>query len=349
MGQRPRNTARRHHILPQLLLKRFAQDDRVWVLDRAESRSYLTNITNVCEVDYYRVETDGKIGQDYVEQEVLGLIESKAEPIIQNMLNGRRRQFPQDKDWDLMANFLAVMYTRVPALRNRIKCVYQFGSEVIEEHIHSNEKTWKAIIEEISKEVGIEVNMDYEEALHARKNFEISVEIPTSYYVQEILEIGAFFVPVFSEMTPNLEIVDIFCDAEYVISDCPIVPISKSSIPSPGWRWYRNPDAELFFPLSSKACLVLNYDTLRKVTPVNRQRVAWINHLMACNSQRVIVSSQKDFIWRRENGTTSASHEELLEFLEEIAPEPEENALNKEFLRESIIDALKDNDKTNNL
>ena len=343
MGQRQRNTARRHHIIPQLLLKRFAQDDRVWVLDRAENRLYRTNIINVaCEVDYNAVETTGKFGQDCVEQEVFAEIEGIAEPIIQNMLNRRSPQFPQGRDWELMANFLALMYTRGPTLRKLIKRLHQFGSEVIVDHIYSDENTYKATFEEISKDTGIDVNMDYKEALRARQEMEIHVEIPTTHYVHETLLLGAFFVPVFADMTPNLEIVDVLCDSEYVISDRPIVPITKSLKTYDGWSWYKNPDADLFFPLSSRACLVLNYDALRKVTIVDTRRIALINHLMACNSQRVIISKKKDFVWRRENGTTSVSHEELLEFLEDIPCGPAETGLDKESLRKGILNKLKE-------
>lgn len=344
MGKGQRNTARRHHILPQLLLKRFAQKDRVWILDRTENRSYRTNITNVCEVDYYSVETDGEIGQDCIEQKVLAPIEGKADPVIQNMLSSH--ELPQDTDWDLMANFLAIMYTRGPTQRKLIKHLYQFSSEVIDKLIHSDKKTWKATFERISRETGMDVNMEYEEALHARQDMKIEVEIPTTHYVRETLLLGAFFVLVFNEMTPNLEIVDFASDAEYTISDCPIVAMSKSLSPSPGWNWYRNSDADLYFPLSSRACLVLNYDKHRKVMNVDRRRVAFVNHLMACNSQRVIISKQQNFVWRRENGTTSASHEELLEFLKDIPLGPAKTSMDKESLRKNILDALKDGEKS---
>lgn len=340
MSKGQRNTARRHHIIPQLLLKRFAQDDRVWVLDRVENRSYRTNITNVCEVDYYSVETDGEIGQDCVEQKVLAPIEGKADPVIQNMLISHG--LPQGDDWDLMSNFLAIMYTRGPTQRKLIENLYQFGSEVIDKHIHSDKKTWKATFETISRETNMDVNMEYEEALRARKDMKIEVEIPTTHYVQETLLLGAFFVSVFHEMTPNLEIVDFACEAEYTISDCPIVPMSKSMNPSPGWNWYRNSDADLYFPLSSKACLILNYDKNRKVMKVGRRRVAFVNHLMACNSQRSIISKQQDFVWRRENGTTSASYKELLEFLEDIPRGPAETSMDKESLHKNILDALEE-------
>lgn len=339
MGQKTRNIARRHHIIPRLLLKRFAVDEQVWVLNRTEGRSYRANIQDAtCETDYYTVETNGQIAQDSVEQDVLSLIEGKADPIIRDMLESR--QLPRDKDWELMANFLAIMYVRGPTLRVMIKRILECASKVGEEYIHSNEERWTSIIGEVSKQTGIGVNIGYEEALRARHELEIYVEIPTSHYVQEMLYIAALFVPVFAEMTPNLEIVGVACDAEYVISDCPIVAVSRSLQPSTGWRWYRNSDADLYFPLSSRACLVLNYDALRKVISVHRKRVAFVNHLMACNSQRMIVSKANDFVWRRENGTTSTSHEELIKFLEQVPKGPAEISLDRKSLQKSLLDAM---------
>ncbi len=276
-----------------------------------------------------------------MEQKILGsMIEDKASPIIDNMLSSRK--LPQGDDWNVMANFLAVMYTRGPTLRKLIKLLHQFCSEVIEDHIHSDERTWKVTIEQVSRETGIEVDMDYEQALHARESFEINVEIPRTHYVVQMLQVATILVAVFAEMTPNLEIVEVMSGAEYVISDCPIVPVPKSLNPSDGWRWYKNPNADLFFPLSSEACLILNYDKRRKVTTVNKKRAALINHLMACNSQRAIISKKQDFVWRRENGTTCSSHEELLEFLEHIPCGPAETDLPKESLRKDILKTLEE-------
>jgi hypothetical protein len=60
MSDQQKNLARRHHILPRLLLKRFSEEEKVWVLDRVNGTSYRTSIVNAaCETDYYSVETTG--------------------------------------------------------------------------------------------------------------------------------------------------------------------------------------------------------------------------------------------------------------------------------------------------
>jgi hypothetical protein len=316
MSNQQRNLARRHHILPRLLLKRFSEEDRVWVLDRVNRTSYRTSIVNAaCETDYYSVGTTGGVAADCIEQKVLGAVEGRAEPVIQSIL--AQRKFPKggSKDWAVLVEFLALMYVRGPTPRGVLQRVYQCGAEATSEFLHADEERWNTIVKNSCEQAGTDLNLRYEDALRARDELKIIVDIPTTYYVRFMLELAMFLVPIFSEMTPNLEITDVVSDAEYAISDCPILPTSRSPNHVSNWRWLQNADADLFFPVSAKACLVLNQDTLSKVTTVTKQRVAFVNHVVACNSERVIISRRRDFVWRRENGTTSVSHEKLLDYL----------------------------------
>jgi hypothetical protein len=339
MTTKQNNPARRHHILPQLLLKRFAKDGQVWVTDRINQNSFCTNIDNAaCMRDYYTVETTGEIGIDCIEQGPLAEIENLAEPIINKML--QEWSTPKSQDWEILANFLALMYCRGPFFRTILKIAHEQGANILDDYIHSSEEIFKLIMGKFCKMQGIEIS--YEEALRARKESELYVDIPNTYFVTEMLNLAICFVPVFVEMTPNMEKIDtMISDAKFVISDCPIVPISRNANPPKGWRWYRNPNADLFFPVSSKACLVLNYDRLRKVTNVNRKRVGFVNHVMALNSERVIISEEQEFVWRRANGTTSSSREELFEFLKESPRGGPSVRLDYDKLRQHILKELK--------
>jgi hypothetical protein len=232
------------------------------------------------------------------------------------------------------------MYVRGPTLRGILRSVYQFGAEATSEFLHTDEERWNTIVKNFCEQAGMDLNLRYEDALRARDELKITVDIPTTHYVRFMLKLAGILVPIFSEMTPHLEITDVVCDAEYAISDCPILPTSRSPNHVSNWRWRQNADADLFFPVSARACLVLNYDTLSKVTTVTRQRVAFVNHVVACNSERVIISRRKDFVWRRENGTTSVSHEELLEFLREFADAPSEMRVNKDQLQAKLSAAF---------
>jgi len=339
MAKKRNKIARNHHILPRLLLKRFAKKDQVWVIDRISQKSYHANIMDAaCVKDYYLVETTGEVGADCIEQGVLGEIENLVEPVIETMLQSGA--MPKGEDWDILANFLAVMYVRGPLLRTMIEKRYEYETGIVAEHLYSSEKRYKAIMGEVCQMESTDI--DYEEALRARNELELRVDIPNTYHVQKMLDFACGLVPVFAEMTPNIERIDgVTSDARFVISDCPIVPIPRNANPPKGWRWFRNTDADLYFPVSSKACLILNYDKLRKVTNVDRSRVGLVNYVMALNSERVIISEEENFVWRRQNGTTAVSHQDLLEFLAQSS-KGSTVRIDWDSLRERMLKTLKD-------
>ncbi len=338
MAKKRNKIARNHHILPRLLLKRFAKKDQVWVIDRIGQKSYHANIRDAaCVKDYYFVETTGEVGADCIEQGVLGKIENLVEPVIETMLQSGG--MPKGEDWDILANFLGVMYVRGPLLRTMIEEGYEYGTDILEEYLYSSEETYKAIVGDACQ-MDI-TDIDYEKALRARKELERTVDTPNTYHVREMLDLASGFVPVFAEMTPNLERIDgVISDARFVISDCPIVPIPRNETPAKECSWFRNPNVDLYFPVSSKACLILNYDKLRKVTNVDRRRVAFVNHVMALNSERVIISEEENFVWRRQNGTTGVSHRDLLEFLAQSS-KGSTVRLDLDSLRKRMLKALK--------
>ena len=339
MAKKTNKIARKHHILPRLLLKRFAKDDQVWVTDRISQKSYLKNIEDAaCVKDYYIVETTGEVGADCIEQGVLGKIENLVEPVIEKMLQSGA--MPKGEDWNILANFLALMYVRGPLLRAMIEEGYEYGTGIVTEHLYSSEETYKAIVGEACQ---MEItDIDYEEALRARKELELHVDIPNTYHVQQMMDLACLLVPVFAEMTPNLEKIDaVISDARFVISDCPIVPIPRTANPPKERRWLRNRNVDLYFPVSSKACLVLNYDKLRKVTNnVDRRQAALVNHGMALNSERVIISETQNFVWQRENRTIALSHQELLEFLAQSS-KGSTIRLDRDSLRQRILKTLR--------
>jgi hypothetical protein len=344
MAKKQNNPARRHHIIPKLILKRFTKDGQVWVTDRNNQNSFCTNIDNAaCIRDYYAVETTGEVGGDCIEQGPLNEIENLAEPIIDRMPQTWR--IPKEKDWEILANFLALMYCRGPMCRTIIRTIWDQGIKVFDEYTYSSEEIFKSIVGEVCKAEGINIDIDYKEALRAREQLKTYVDIQNTYYVRQMLELASAFVPVFAEMTPNLERIDtIVSKARYVISDYPILAVPRSGKSTKGWRWYRNLEADLFFPLSSKVCLVLNYDKDRKVfPPVSRNRVAFVNHIVSLNSERVIISEEQDFVWLRSNRTIASSHQELLEFLKS-SPQGSTDRVDVDLLKQRTLEVLKQNE-----
>ena len=116
---------RRHHLVPELHLKRFATTKgQVRVLHREDpSRKFVTSLENVpVERDFYAVETpDGR--SQWVEKNLLGQIETDAAPAIGRLLG---KSFPpNDDDRERISAFLALQHLRGWGSREQIRLIYE--------------------------------------------------------------------------------------------------------------------------------------------------------------------------------------------------------------------------------
>lgn len=153
--------------------------------------------------------------------------------------------------------------------------------------------------------------LPFEEAQKARDKFEISVDIPRTFYIKQMMLYASNLVPVIGNMTPNLRLARRYFDAKFITGDVPIIPIPRK--PNNSSTWLNNPDFDLYFPLSSHCCLVLNYDSLRTATYASSRKIAWINHLVACNCTRILLSEEQSFCWMKENGLVSKDVYEIVD------------------------------------
>lgn len=143
------------------------------------------------------------------------------------------------------------------------------------------------------------------------KHFASRDELVLKKSLELIPEWGDYFC----KMTPNLLFMPFINEARFITSDVPVIPCSrKANLPK---DWIRRQDTDIYFPLSPQACLLLNYDKLRKVSEASRKKIAFINRILADKCTRILVSKNQDFIWMRDNRAVSYSSEELVKFLGE--------------------------------
>jgi hypothetical protein len=109
----------RHHIVPQFLLQRFANEDgQVRALNRIDLTSaYTTSVTKACrEAGYYRIETEdleewAREGHDpELVEKVLSSIESDAAGIVTEIIVGNLPRTETDRLH--LALFVALQMTR---------------------------------------------------------------------------------------------------------------------------------------------------------------------------------------------------------------------------------------------
>jgi hypothetical protein len=103
------NEPRRHHLLPQFYLRRFANDaDQIKVMARDGQKSFVTSVAKAAaETDFYTVETTEGPSQDV--EKLLSRIEDLGAQAIERIL----KTFPpSNDDREHLAMFIAFQITR---------------------------------------------------------------------------------------------------------------------------------------------------------------------------------------------------------------------------------------------
>lgn len=128
-----RSVARKHHYVPRAYLGGFTatgtKDGKFFVLDVESGRAFRTSPANVAaERDFNRVDIEGR-SPDAIET-ALAPFEGQAVEAIRRVIE--TQTYPNDQDWNLILNLLALLAVRNPRMRtsfNRASNSY-FGESV---------------------------------------------------------------------------------------------------------------------------------------------------------------------------------------------------------------------------
>lgn len=119
-------TTPRHHLVPQFLLRRFADADNKLIMVKREdlSSSFSTTVNNACnEAGFYRIETEDietghREGHDpEALEKLLSVFESRANDALKHLLDGAPPW--TDEDRYHLATFTALQYVRGWRLRKQ--------------------------------------------------------------------------------------------------------------------------------------------------------------------------------------------------------------------------------------
>lgn len=107
--------SRRHHYLPQMYLRGFADEaEQVWVFDRKENKFLHQGILNTAvKKDFYTVVGPDGQKTDAVEQILANIVEAPMKRIIERL--GRKNLTWEGEDRAVLALFVALLRTRNPA------------------------------------------------------------------------------------------------------------------------------------------------------------------------------------------------------------------------------------------
>ena len=308
---------KRQHILPRSYLRRFSEDDQVYVHNFSLSKTYINNITDAaCIDDVYTVQTKEKALDDCVEGGLLADVEGRTDPIIEKMVE--TRSIPEGEDKALLCNYCALMYTRGVWFRQIYHEVYEHLLITLFDRMMSDEELYTETMEKVKSKSDILEDIPFDKAREMKDKFDVGVDIPRTYYVMQMMVFAAPLINLFYDMNFNLIYIPAYSYDKYITSDRPFIEMTNSGEIR---RWIEDPEAELYFPLISTLCLMMDMKDSPTVRKNGKAEVSQLNYCLADRSVFIAISQEKNFVWRCDSRGVHYSSRRLVNLLSESKKE----------------------------
>ena len=288
---------RRQHYIPQSYLNRFAINGELVVFDFLQEHKFATSSQNVAHIrDFYYTEVNDPANENIVES-YFSKIEGSAKGVIDEFV--KTMQPPNKKDWNVLSEFIAGMYVRIPHFRFQHLEIAESLLKVLGKNARANSKFSESLQMETGKTTQLSEGFsDYNVAIHQNE------------YVLTMLKLIPNVTAVINQMTPSLLIS--YGTSKFITSDNPVILFDPKPKPYRGSGWLTE-TIEVYFPLSPLTCLVLRRKGNYEVLPADNKCVAMLNtHLIAFATQYIF--SSDTVTWISKNLTLS--NDETLLFKE---------------------------------
>jgi len=241
---------KRHHTLPEMYLRRFAVEDRVWVADlgQDEVRSQSVGDTTVVKHYYSRILGDGE--KDTAIEESLAQIESEVAASIGRLISGEDITQAQRST---IALFLALLRVRVP----------DWEKEAVELDAHFAGK-------------------DPSAAPLMKANERLNRMVYTAEDLAPRLNQYEWAVAHYSGPATGFAT----CDAPFIVvpwHDKPVLPGTVVKMFEPGVEMYLPLSPSACLRIASGSGRLLHGD-------VHRSAITQVNRQIACNAERFLIA-----------------------------------------------------------
>jgi len=286
---------KREHTISEFYLKGFSEDGKAWVIDfHLDKEPYRTSLDNIlCVSDFYNIATKDNPKDDTVEQK-FSEVETDAKFVLDKIKNDM--VLPQKQDKERLAVFLASLYVRSPLLRQvQLEMWESLIKGFMQRHVSFNN---------IYQGYASKVENPIDEAMAKKLFDECDIEgcIPREGYIKMMLELWPVIFAVFNYMTWSIYLADPSKPARFITGDFPFVIENKENreFEYPQFL-FANKYIKLYFPLSSLACLTMEYNVNPEFHAIESSRfIPIINSQIAVHSQRYVVSKTSDIYWYKE-------------------------------------------------
>lgn len=258
-----------YHYIPQLYLRGFEADEKIWAHDTTANRSFPTQVKVIAN--------ENKIWSQETERYLNENIEVPANSAITKI---RDRKALSQEDKVALANYIITMWKRVPEARERVKNWVPDVATVIHEEITSE-------LDAIALEDANLIQEVQELKERVAGVIARNIEKPPSELWHSTFESGNS--PELVDATLSLNWVFLYCERPvFLTSDNPVFFFASEGI--------GRPTSELTFPISSTISLWATREKIEsgKYLAASKNAIKEINRRTAYNSTRFIYSEKNE-------------------------------------------------------
>lgn len=289
---------RRHHYIPEFYLANFTptgeKDDFLWVLDKKQAKQWKAIPKNVAhQRDFYRISAEDLKATEV--EGILSEIEGEASLVIRNVIE-KLRLPDDDKEFAILMDFIALMATRIPGVRNSISKIFD---DVYRDYLHTVTDTperWKSIISKLKEEnPKIKSKVSYADMKKFVDEDQYKVDTPPGYHLENMFQWANSILPYLVYRKWSLIMIE-NNENKFICSDNPI-GLSWIDPPSPSYPYppgFAAKNSLVTFPISRNVAIIGCFEGHAHIE-VSDESIAYLNSMTA-NGARFIFSAEEIFI-----------------------------------------------------
>ena len=296
---------RNDHYVPKLLLKNFALSEKdgrktglIFQYKRGGGKVERKSIRKkaACEIGFY--DTINKLSKkpDNLADRLNQITESEVARVIEK-LNSEDNLHLANREENILAAFVAELYTRTPAFREQIKryLLYLIENKIIKKEDLGEEK----IIEEIFFEDKLKIK--------TKKLIKFKPTMELEFRTNSLLIVIAFAIAARLSKKLFFRNINILnsSSGSFLIGDSPVFSSNLRDYPRWPLGWDFKKDDAIFLPISPSRCLVYDRRKFKnKLVRAKKSLVNFINFSQIINAESYIYSNEsREYIQECLNST----------------------------------------------
>lgn len=294
MNKQDKSEARNHHFVPQGYLKGFTNNgskkSKLVVFDLTTRNCFQTIPRNVgSKRDFNRIDIPD-LDPNLVESG-MSEFECKAARALQRV-SETRKFIGEDRDYIL--NLIALLSLRHPSKRENWRKFQNRVVDMIMDIELSSKEQWEASI----KQVGLDTEITYEQALNFYHKKLYEVEVPTYKHI-ELEEHGIKTILPLLHQRKWMLFYAVEQNTSFITTDHPVILsfIQPETMPdrirySPGFGLK---GTTIQFPISKSSILLGEFEGSEGTAAINRRAAAILNSKAAYYANRQVYASSREF------------------------------------------------------